>query len=530
MTVVSGTFLLFLIASVAVYYSFPFRHRWLVLLAASIAFYVIAGRWQFLPCILLTSLVVWLGARRLDSLDSELKAKLAEAGKDRARKKALREEYKSLRKRTLIAVLVLAIGALAVTKFSRVVSSMLEGMITMTSTRAVHADMTWLVMPLGISYYTFSTVGYLLDIYWHRYEPEGNFLRFFLYTIYFPHILQGPISRYNRLGASLKEEPHFQEANITHGVERIIWGFFKKLVIADRLNLLITTVYDGQPHAGSIYLVAMLLDALMIYMDFSGYMEIVCGASQLFGVELEENFNHPFFSKSVAEFWRRWHMTLGGWFKDYVYYPITVASWMKKLNRKNKQRLSKRATRVISVAIPCLITWFLTGLWHGTGPNYVCWGIYYGVLITISNAFTEEFQALDERLGINVNSRSWRLVQMVRTFCIFMGGRVLTSPGDLGKTAMVFDNIFNNLQPWQWFDGSLWTYGLTAKDFGLLLICLLLVLAVSNIQEHTGVREEIDKRGVALRWALMLAGIVAVLVFGVYGAGYDASRFIYMQY
>ena len=529
MTVVSGAFLLFLCITVGVYYAVPSIYRRFVLLVASITFYVMAGRWQFLPCIFLTSLVVWLGARRLASLDGELKTQLQEVGKDKVRKKALRAEYKSLRSRTLVGVLVLAIGALCVTKFSRVVIPMMDSIAALTN-NGVHMDPMMIVMPLGISYYTFSTVGYLLDIYWHRYEVEESFLQFFLYTIYFPHILQGPISRYSRLGQELKKDIHFSERNVTHGIERIIWGFFKKLVIADRLNLLVATVYNGESHAGSIFLIAMLLDALMIYMDFSGYMEIVCGASQLFGIELEENFNHPFFSRTVAEFWRRWHMTLGGWFKDYVYYPISVSSWMKKLNKRNNKRFSKRTTRVISVAIPCLITWFLTGLWHGTGPNYVCWGIYYGVLITISNAFTEEFKALDERLGINVESRSFRLLQMLRTFCIFMGGRVLTSPGNLANTAMVFDNIFHNFQAWQWFDGSLWTYGLTAKDVWLLIMCLLLVLFVSNMQERTSIRDEIDRRGTVFRWALMMAGIISVIVFGVYGAGYDAAKFIYMQY
>lgn len=529
MTVVSGAFLLFLLATTVVYYLFPVRARWFVLLVASITFYVLAGKWYYLPWIISTSFVVWAGSRRLNRLDAELKDRLKAAGKDKARKKSLRAEYKSLRKRTLLLVLVGCIGALIITKFNRVVALLLEDIALMT-VKGWHADPTWLMMPLGISYYTFSTVGYILDVYWHRYESEPNFLRFFLYAIYFPHILQGPISRYNRLGQELLKEPHFSESNITHGVERIIWGFFKKLVIADRLSVLVFTVYNGEPQAGSIYLVAMLFDALMIYMDFSGYMEIVCGASQVLGIELEENFNHPFFSRTVAEFWRRWHMTLGGWFKDYVYYPITVSSWMKKINRFNTKHLSKRATRVIGVAIPCLITWFLTGLWHGTGPNYVCWGLYYGVLITISNAFTEEFELLDKRLGINTASRSWTLISRLRTFAIFMGGRVLTTPGDLSKTAMVFDNIANNLQLWQWFDGSLWTYGLTFRDVWLLTMCLALVLVVSTLQEKGSLREEIDRRGLVVRWALMIVGIIAVIVFGVYGAGYDASKFIYMQY
>lgn len=529
MTVVSGAFLIFLGITFALFYICPIRHRWLVLLAASVAFYVIAGRWDFLPWIISTSLIVWLGALRISSLDDELKARLKEKGISRQQKKTLRADYGSLKRRTLILVLIFCIGALTVTKFSRVVMSVLEEIASFNAPWW-HADPTLLVMPLGISYYTFSTVGYLLDVYWHRYPCEKNFFRFFLYAIYFPHILQGPISRYNRLGASLKEEFVFDEREVVHGIELMIWGFFKKMVIADRLNVFITTVYDGKPHAGSIFLTAMLLDAFMIYTDFSGYMDIVLGASQLFGVKMEENFNHPFLSRTVAEFWRRWHMTLGGWFKDYVYYPISVASWMKKLNRRNAKRFSKRVTRVISVAIPCMVTWFLTGLWHGTGPNYVCWGLYYGTLITISVAFQEEFATFDRWMGINTESRSMRLFQTVRTFLIFMGGRVLTSPGTLENTAMVFQNIFGNLQPWHWFDTSIWNYGLTVRDGFILFTSLVFLLLVSLRQERGSVRDAIDARGTVVRWGAIIIGILAVIIFGVYGAGYDASRFIYMQY
>ena len=529
MTVVSGAFLLFQVITLCVFYAFPQRHRWVVLLGASVWFYVIASRWQFLPCILATSLIVWWGARRIARLDAQQKERLKEKGLDKAAKKQLRAQFKAKRRRVLVFVLVLTIGALCVTKFSRTLIAALDD-LSRAYQDGQRVTAEWLVMPLGISYYTFSTVGYLLDVYWKRYPCEDSFPRFFLYAIYYPHILQGPISRYNRLGQELKAELAFDERNLVHGAELMIYGFFKKLVIADRLNFFVSSAYDGMPHAGSVFLFAMLLDALMIYMDFSGYVDIVKGASQMFGVTLEDNFNHPFFSRNVAEFWRRWHMSLGGWFKDYVYYPISVSSWMKKINRRNAARCSKRVTRVVGVAIPCMITWFLTGLWHGTGINYVSWGIYYGTLITISNAFTEEFKALDAWLGIDVEAPAWRLLQKVRTFCIFMGGRVLTSPGTLANTAMVFDNIFHNLQLWQWFDGSIWTYGLSFKDAELLTVALLAVLAISTLQERMEIRDELDRRSVVLRWGLMYLGIIVVIIFGVYGAGFDAKKFIYMQF
>lgn len=529
MTVVSGAFLLFQIITLCVFYAVPQKHRWLALLAASVAFYVLASRWQFLPCILGTSLLVWYGARVISRIDARQKERLKDKSLDRTEKKRLRAEGKASKRKVLVAILVACIGVLCVTKFSRTVVGMLDD-LSRAYQDGQRVTAEWLVMPLGISYYTFSTVGYLLDVYWNRYACEDNFLRFFLYAIYYPHILQGPISRYSHLGRELKRDLVFNDRNLVHGAQLMTYGFFKKLVIADRLNLFVVTAYDGNPHAGSVFLTAMVLDALMIYMDFSGYMDIVKGASQMFGVDLEDNFNHPFFSRNVAEFWRRWHMSLGSWFKDYVYYPISVASWMKKINKYNKGHFSKRFTRVVGVAIPCMITWFLTGLWHGTGINYVCWGLYYGTLITISNAFTEEFKNLDARLGINVESRVWTLIQRLRTFGIFMGGRVLTSPGTLANTAMVFDNIFHNLQMWQWFDESIWSYGLTRKDGTLLICALLVVLIISSLQERMEVREWLDNHSLILRWGLMYAGIIVVIIFGIYGAGYDAARFIYMQY
>jgi D-alanyl-lipoteichoic acid acyltransferase DltB (MBOAT superfamily) len=274
----------------------------------------------------------------------------------------------------------------------------------------------------------------------------------------------------------------------------------------------------------------MVLDAFQIYMDFSGYVDIVRGASQIFGVELEQNFNHPFFSKNVPEFWRRWHMSLGSWFKDYVYYPCSISSWMKKLNKFSSKHLHERLGRLLTVAIPVMITWFLTGLWHGTGKTYVSWGIYYGILITISVAGQPEFARLTKALHIRTDTSFWRVFQMVRTFCCFMGGRLLTSPGSLGNTLMVIKNILRNFQPWCLFDGSLATYGLDGKQWMVIVFSMLLVWGVSRVQERRSVRSWIAQQNIAFRWACIYVAVFAVIIFGIYGPGYDASAFIYMQY
>ena len=529
MSVASLSFLIFLLVTFLVFYVCPVRYRWIVLLISSVAFYVIAGSWKFLPFIIFTSLVIWLSALKIGSLNGELKEKLADKSLEKSQKKELRAVYKKKAKRVLIIALVLCIGILVVTKFARyAVQYMNRFMPGPDGTERF--SITWLIVPLGISYYTFSTVGYLLDVYWKRYEPEKNFARFFLYAIYFPHIVQGPISRYNLLGQELKKELRFDSQRVVFGMELMIWGFFKKLVIADHLSTFTGAVYNGQNQAGVVFIVAMIFDALMIYTDFSGYMDIVRGASQIFGVELEQNFNHPFFARNVAEFWRRWHMTLGGWFKDYVYYPITVSSWMKSINKSAAKALPARAARVISVAFPCMITWFLTGLWHGTGKTYVCWGIYYGILITVSVAFEPEFQAVNKALKINTESFGFRLFQHIRTFIIFMGGRVLTSPGSLYNTKIVLKNIVLNPQPWKLFDGTLATYGLSVKELNLMYVSFFILWAVSMKQEKGSVREGLAKKNIVFRWIVIYAALFAVLIFGVYGVGYNAAAFVYAQY
>ena len=528
-TVASLTFLGFLLISAVVFYVFPVKYRWLVLLASSIAFYVIAGSWKFLPFIVLTSLAVWIGAMLIGRMNEKLKAELDAGDLDKAEKKKLKEKYKKKTKTVLILCLLICIGILFFTKFAKYAVFYANKIIEARGGGRTFG-IAWIIVPLGISYYTFSTVGYLLDVYWKRYSYEKNFVRFFLYAIYFPHILQGPISRYNLLGQELKKELRFDGDRIISGVQLMIWGFFKKLVIADRLNIFIRAVYDGNGHAGSVFLVTMIFDAIMIYTDFSGYMDIVRGASQIFGVELEPNFNHPFFSKSVSEFWRRWHMSLGSWFKDYVYYPITVSRLMKNVNKKTAKRLPQNVARMISVAIPCLVTWFLTGLWHGTGRTYVLWGIYYGVLITLSVGMQPEFQSLNKKLKIKTESFGWNLFRMIRTFCIFMGGRLLTSPGSINNTKTVVGNIFTNFSVSRLFDDTLLTYGLGYKELYLIVFCIVLLWGVSMMQERFGIREKLAKQNIVIRLAVTVIAVYAVLIFGIYGAGYNAASFVYMQY
>ena len=522
-------FLIFLIVALLAFYLCPIKQRWKMLLIISIVFYIISGI-VYLPFIFVTSFVVFAAARIITKNWSKMEQALGEESVTDHEKKQIKQQYKKKNRNVLIIVLVITLGILSYSKFLKYFLEPVNRLVVALggSGEFVAGD---IIIPLGISYYTFSTVGYLLDVYWRRYSSESNYARFALYAIYFPHILQGPIERYNRLGSRLKMELRFNQERMLSGFQLMLWGYFKKLVIADRANIFVTAAF-AQPNrmGGSVLFIAIILDVLYIYMDFSGCMDIARGISDMFGIELDLNFKRPFFSKSITEFWRRWHISLGSWFKDYVYYPVSTSSWLKKLGKKVRKRFGDRAGRITVTFFPVVITWFLTGLWHGTGKTYITWGLYYGFIIMCSVTFQPEMKWITKKLRINTEAASWRAFQMVRTAGLFAIGRLLTSPGMLYQTKVIIKRIILQFSPWNLFDGKLYTLGVSEKEFHLLVLCSLLLLYISSLQEKGSVRDMVKRQNIVFRYALMLGIIFGILILGIYGSNYNASSFAYMNY
>lgn len=533
MTFIQLQFLAFLAISFALFYLCPVKHRWKMLLAISIVFYCIASV-KYLPFILITSLTVFLAGRQIGRIYQKLDEEL-EANKslDRKAKKAKREQAKKQAKKFLILCLVFNLLLLCISKYTKfLINPINDVLATFTSGAQLSAEM--IIVPLGISYYTFSTLSYLLDVFWKKIGYESNYARFLLYAIYFPHILQGPIERYGRLGVRLKQELRFDAKRCSYGLQLMLWGYFKKLVIADRLNIFISAVYGDYMNletGGLLFVLAGLLDVVYIYSDFSGCMDIARGVSDLFGVELDLNFNHPFCSKSVVEFWRRWHMSLGSWFKDYVYYPVSTSKLVKNLNKKARNsRIPQRVSRVLITAIPVSVTWILTGTWHGNGLGYVCWGVYYAFMILMSVSFSEDFTKLGHKLHINMESRSWAAIQAARTTLIFAGGRILTTPGSLGATWHICKNILINFNPWVLVDGTLLNYGLTLSNWVVALVSITIFFVVSQMQMRGSVRDRIARQNLVVRWLLYFGALFSIIIFGIYGPGYNAASFVYMAF
>lgn len=535
------------------YYLLPKKGQWIVLLLGSTFFYLTYGA-ELFPFACGAVLVSWVGALLMQRQYERLGASTCSPAERQARSVRTRKVCRLILLLSIAAIM----GVLVYTKLqSRITEIPILNLANWFFSKVYRKLARWFLavpflsnfvaykdavevfegnsffVPLGISYYTMSLVGYLADVYWKKEKAERNPLRLALFALYFPKILEGPISKHRLLATQLSEPHRFDYTQFCHGLQRMLWGYFKKLCIADRLNLMVSEVYgsDCGNQGGSILLVTAIFGAFWLYCDFSGCMDIALGMSEALGIKVEENFNHPFASKSAAEFWRRWHITLGIWFKDYIYMPLVTSPKLAKLAGLVKKHFGRRAAKEMMNVIPLTIVWLLTGLWHGTGMTYIIWGLYWGALIILSTVFAPEIAKLNKALHLPVDSAGFQVFRKVRTFFLFVIGRILTMPSDLLQVKTVFTQICTDFRPWLLVDQSLYSYGLNGANFRLVLLLIVFLLLVEHRQEKgLNIRNSIDGLALPIRWIIYLAGIFFVLIFGIYGVGYDQSAFIYMNY
>lgn len=476
MSLVSGGFLLFALTAVALYYALPMRLRPFWLLACSVFFYLTAGL-RFAPFLLLSILSTWAAARCLP----------------RVRRKKL----------LLGSALALNLGLLALLKLLPVVQMRFPAAVRLP-----------LIYPLGIAFYSLQAAGYLIDVYRGKIEAEPRLWRYGLFMSFFPVILQGPISRWDQLSPQLAEGHALDYRNLSFGAQLMLWGYFKKLVIADRAALLVDTVYNApEAHAGIAVAAAMLLYTLQLYADFSGCVDICRGLSRMLGIELAENFRRPLFSASIREFWRRWHITLGAWLRDYLYIPLGGS-------RRGEAR--RRLNVVIVFAV--------SGFWHGAGFNYLLWGLLHGFYQVVGGMTLAARDRFWRRLGLREPPR---LPRQLGCFVLVAFGFHFFRAAGLTVALRMAAACLRGFSFAPLFDGSLLTLGLDGPDLLVLGLSLLLLLLVSRWQEkHDGVllRERLAALPLPLRWGLWLLGLMTVLIFGIYGPGYSRAQFIYMGF
>ena len=518
MSFVSTGFVLFFLLTALIYYVVPQKFKWLVLLCASYAFYALNNA-KSLVFIIASTLISFFVAKKISSISEECEQRRS-ATSDKTERKEIRNQYKKIKKRYASLGIIICFAILAVLKYTNFVVFNINA-IFKTDIR-----MFSFILPLGLSFYTFQVVSYLFDVYNGKYEAEQNLFHYALYVSWFPSILQGPISRYNELRPQFFEtEHHFSLENTQFAMQRILWGFLKKLVIADRATEVVTYIFGN--HADLpwyITFTGLFFYSIELYADFSGGMDVVIGVSELMGIKLTENFRQPFFSQSIAEFWRRWHITLGTWMKDYVFYPYSLSNFSTSMGKK-LAKISKTASKIVPACLGNLLVFFIVGVWHGAEWHFIVYGLYNGILIVLGILFKPLFEKLITLFHINAQSTYWKAFRILRTFILINIGWAFDDVTDLHMSTSMIKQLFtftngNLIQNWK-FD----TFSeLTIYTVGLFSVIWLIISILK--EKGVDVRKSISKLALPVRWTIYLALILSVPFF----QAANMVGFIYAQF
>lgn len=514
-------FWLYMMGFIGVYlilWNSSIRKYWILL--GSIVFYIWSGLGAFI-IVLGTAISVYVATRYIEKIYQEFD--LEKEGLTAKEKRALFTKYRKRAQKYMWLAFCLLVCIWVGVKIGKLLDfDTVESLFEVSMGLGI-------IVPLGISYYTLSSVGYLLDVYWRKTKPEHNFIDLFSAMIYFPHIVQGPISKYSGLITQMKELPKVDYKRVCFGLQLMLWGYIKKLIIADRASVYTTIIFvDPASYSGGEIAIAVVLCVIQLYADFSGCMDIVIGISQVLGIQLEQNFRQPFFAKDAQEFWSRWHMTLGNWTKDYIYIPLAVDPKVMKRIRKLQVDGHIWWASFFRAFIPLVCVWIFTGLWHGTGWDYLLWGLYWCVLMTLS----KELKPFTDKIGgiivSKTNQTIIKLSHMLKIYMIFAIGRMITVTGTITGGAYLLKRIVLDFNFQMVSDGTIFTYGLDRKDTYVMLIGILLMLIVDIVHERgKEIRENIAKQRFFIRWGVYYLAFMAVVIFGMYGPGLDAASFVY---
>jgi len=525
----SYQFALFVLVLLFLYYVLPKKFQWILLLIGSYLFYAYSGLFN-LVYFLTTTLSTYIASLKLKKSKEEQKKYIKENKTllSRQEKKEYKNKMKKKQWHILLICLLFNFGVLAVVKYTDFMIGNINGIIGLFHGQPL--SFMNFALPLGISFYTFQTMGYIIDVYRGTCEVQENVLKLALFISFFPQLIQGPISRYKDLSKTLYQEHDFDLKNISYGFQRVLWGYFKKLVIADRILVAVNTLIgDPTVYDGIFVFVGMIYYAIELYADFTGGIDITIGISQMLGIEVTENFERPYFSKNIAEYWRRWHITMGTWFKDYIFYPLSVNQKMLKFSNWSRKHLGKNFGKRFPVYVSSFIVWFATGIWHGASWNFIVWGLLNAVVICLSEECKPFYEWFHAHFHVS-HTFAFRLFQVIRTFLLMSSLRILDCYRDVPLSFQMFFSMFTKWNISEILNGALMQLGLTSLDYIILFVSVIIVLIVSLIQRKGSVRDMIASQNGVIRFGVYYILIFAIILFGAYSIGYDASQFIYNQF
>lgn len=526
----SYEFIIFAGLCIVLYYIMPKKFQWKFLLLCSYLFYAVSGVGN-LVYMLITTVSTYGITNWIQSVGDKQKAYLAEHKQEMSRDD--KKQYKAVQKkkqwRMLLLCLFLNIGMLAVIKYTNFAIYNVNGIMSWFGSDKTLSFLD-IALPMGISFYIFQTMGYAIDVYRGKYSAEKNLLKVGLFTSFFPQLIQGPISRFDDLSKSLYEEHRFSGKTVSLGLQRILWGYFKKLVIADRMLVAVNTLIGSpEEYTGAFAFVGMLFYALELYADFTGGIDITIGLAQTLGIKVAENFNRPYFSKNIKEYWNRWHITMGSWFTDYIFYPISVCGPMLKFSKWTRGHLGDVVGKRIPVWSSCFVVWFATGIWHGASWNFIVWGLANCFVILVSQELEPLYRKFHNKVHIS-HTLGYKMFSVIRTVLLLSSLRMFDCYRDVPLTFHMFGTMFTQWNWGQLFNGSLMELGLTMVDYIVLLAGAMLIFTVSMVQRSGSVRGKIAARPYPVRFIVWFGLFVLVILFGIYGIGYNESQFIYNQF
>ena len=491
-------FLIFFPIVVGIYFIFPLKYRYIWLFAASYYFYM-CWNVKYVLLLLFSTVITYLSGFFLQRIsDGEASA----------------EEKERKRRLCVAASFVLNLGVLFLFKYFDFAVQNINCVLEHLHVTLLNPSFD-LILPIGISFYTFQALSYTMDVYRGEVKAERNFIKYALFVSFFPQLVAGPIERSKNLLRQVNEEHPFDEKRFCDGIYLMVWGYFLKLVVADRIALFVDKIYGDITHFGGAYLIlATVLFAFQIYCDFAGYSTIAMGAAEILGFDLMENFNAPYYSRSVREFWGRWHISLSSWFRDYLYIPLGG-------NRKGEAR------RMFNL----LIVFLVSGLWHGAEWSYVVWGLLHAVFQIVGSVTKKFRDRLADILSVKRDSFGQKALEMLFTFICIDFAWIFFRADTVEGAFEVIKAMTDTFNPWILFDDSIYKLVISRKNFGVMIFGLF-VLFAADFLKYKGicVRRKIQEQNFWFRTVVLAAAVWMIFIFGIWGPSYTETSFIYFQF
>ena len=486
-------FLIFFPLVVAIYFIIPKKARYIWLLIASYYFYM---SWNATYALLIgiSTLITWLSGILLGRFEEKWKRQL-----------------------TVAISFVSNLGILVFYKYFDFIIENINNVLSSFGAELVSNPFD-VILPVGISFYTFQALSYTVDVYRKEIIPEKNLMRYALFVSFFPQLVAGPIERSGNL---LKQLRNIHNINvwdyerITKGFAQMVWGMFQKMVIADRVAIFVNSVYNNLHAVGTVEtVVAVFAFSIQIYCDFAAYSTIAIGAARVMGFELMENFNTPYFAVSIKDFWRRWHISLSSWFRDYLYIPLGG-------NRKG----------VVRKYINIMITFLVSGLWHGASWNFVIWGGLHGLYQIIGEVIAPIKDRANDICKVRKDVFSYRFGQIFVTFLLTSFTWVFFRAKDIEQVFYFFDRM-TRWNPWVLFNEGLYAHGLDRVEVNVLIVGLVILFLIELLRyfKKKNFADFFVEQNLWFVWLVLIFMIMSCIIFGVYGITFDSSQFIYFQF